>query len=748
MKKLIITLFILVFLAGCLKPTTETPLTSTPTPTPLATIAVQTTQTPPVEQAARTFLDAWKAEDYPAMYDLLDSQSQMEISQSEFSEIYDQVAVELALEDIEYEVLSTYIDPESAQVAFNVEYQSVLIEGLERDIILNLNLEDGNWKVQWSKAVIFPELEGDHSLLMYRQVPARGNIYDQEGKVIVAQARAVSLGITPSQIDPEREEDLLKELERVLDKPREAIQQEYADYAPQWKGFIPLGAVAYDEIRSRLGALQEFIDSGLIYRDFEGRYYFDGGVAPQAIGYVRWIQKEEKDYYKRRGYSVDEKVGAQGIEKWAEPYLSGERGGTLFIEDAEGEIVTQLASSEAKPAQEIFTTLEKGFQLDVRKALYGFSGAVVVLEVDTGRVLAMASSPNFDPNAFNTNNFNSSHQLQEYYQADRQNPFLNRATQGLYPLGSVFKIVTMAAALESGEFTPDTTYSCGYHFDELSGVRLNDWTWEHYQEELKQDDVNQYTQPSGTLNLIGGLRRSCNPYFWHIGLDLYRKGMTEAIADMAKGFGLGSPTGIEFVEDEAGNIPVPNSEVDATNLSIGQGKTQVTPLQVAQFIAALGNGGTMYRPQIVESIRTSGGEEVYSFEPDVAGELPISEETREAITTGMRQVVSSPRPSPGTAWHRFQGFPIPLAGKTGTAESGSGKAHAWFAGYTFADNPEKPDIAVVVVAENAGEGSEVAAPIFRRVVEQYFDQYLKLYPWESDFGVWEAWEPTPTPEEE
>lgn len=727
MKNRLILIFILVSLVGCNKSSSEATQTEEFTPTPgLATPVVQTTQTPDVEITAVDFLNSWKESDFQAMYELLNPASQALISEEEFSQLYHDFAVELALETLDYRILSSFIDPTQAQVAISVDYNSRLIDDLSREIILMLALAEGEWKIEWSKALIFPELEGENQLKLTRIVPSRGNIYDRDGSVIVAYAEAVSLGITPSQIKSKEEENLLNELDRDLDIPWQVIAAMYEDFPPDVDWYIPLGAISMDTIEGRLGILQSYTTTGLLLRTFDGRYYFSGGIAPQSIGYVRWIQEAEEDYYRILGYSRDEKVGGQGLESWGEPYLSGDRGGILYVVDGEGEILSQLARAEAGPASEIYTTIEKEFQLDVQKAMYGYNGAIVVLELDTGRVLAIVSNPHFDPNAFNSYYFNSNLLLQEYYKTDQKSPFLNRATQGLYPLGSVFKIITMAAGLESGEFQAGDKYDCGYFFEELGGVTLTDWTYDHFLEDDK-------TPPSGVLTLTEGLMRSCNPYFWHIGLDLYRKGLTDAVSEMAKGFGLGSLTGIGTIEEEAGNIPLPQSELDATNFAIGQGDTLVTPLQVAQFIAAIGNGGTIYRPQFVESIRTSGGEEIFSFEPQVVSELPISSTNLNIIKNAMVQVVDNPR---GTANHRIRGLQISVAGKTGTAESGSGESHAWFAGYTNNQNENKPDIAVVVIAENAGEGSDVAAPIFRRVVELYFNQVLRYYPWEAEIGVW------------
>ena len=727
LKKIILILVISVILVGCSRSTAESTLPVAETPTPgLATPVVQTTQAPDVEQAAIEFMDSWKSSDFTAMYSLLSSDSQAGIAEEDFVRTYHDFAVELALETLEYRILSSFIDPSQAQVAISVDYQSVVIDGINRDIILQLRIEDGVWKIDWTKGQLFPELEGDNQIKLTRLVPSRGNIYDRDGSVIVAYSDAISLGLTPSQINLKQEDDLLNELGNVLDIPPEVIFAMYEDYPPNVDWYLPLRALSMEAAEPRLGILTSYTTNGLLLRTFDGRYYFDGGVAPQAVGYVRWIQEAELDAYRILGYSAGEKVGGQGLERWGEDYLAGDRGGILTIEDAEGETITQLAREEAAPPAEIYTTFEKDFQVEVQKAMYGYNGAVVVMEIDTGRILAMASTPHFDPNAFNSNYYNSSFLLQEYYKGDQKSPFLNRVTQGIYPLGSVFKIITMAAALETGEFEAGDVYDCGYFFEELPGVTLNDWTYDKF---LEDDE----TPASGKLTLTEGLMRSCNPYFWHIGLHLFQNGYPEAVADMAKGFGLGSVTGIGTLPEEPGAVPIPQSELDATNLAIGQGDSLVTPLQVVRFIAALGNGGTLYRPQIVESIRSAGGEELYAFEPEVMGELPISDSTMNIVKNAMVQVVDNPR---GTANHRIRGLAIPVAGKTGTAESGSGESHAWFAGYTNNQNENKPDIAVVVIAENAGEGSDVGAPIFRRVVELYFNQVLRYYPWESEIGVW------------
>jgi len=386
-------------------------------------------------------------------------------------------------------------------------------------------------------------------------------------------------------------------------------------------------------------------------------------------------------------------------------------------------------------------TINKDFQEQAQQAMDGLPGAIVVLERDTGRVLAMVSSPGFDPNLFDPNNYNSMNLANMVN--DPNQPLYNRAAQGQYPLGSVFKIITMAAALESGVFTPESTYDCQYEFTELGPTHiLHDWTWEHCQNQLQEDPTLEACtiKPSGILTLPQGLMRSCDPWFYHIGFDLFNLGKTTAISDMARGFGLGQATGIQQVAESEGQVPVPGDGVQATSLAVGQGNLQVTPLQVADFIAAIGNGGTLYRPQLVEKIQSASGEALLAFRPEVRGTLPINQENLKVIQDAMREVVENPR---GTAYFRLSTLNIPMAGKTGTVETGFTEPHAWFAGYTMANNPDKPDIAIAVVVENKGEGSDWAAPIFRRIVEIYFyGKPQSVYWWEAAIGAIR----TPTPQ--
>ncbi len=731
-------LVLLSFLTGCTQARSSSTPTIVPSPT-LGSVSVGITPAPDANTAAIAFLDAWKADDYATMYAMLTSVSKDAVSQEDFEKHFRGIASEMALSGIDYDILSSLVaNPESAQVGYRLNFHSTLVGDLVKDTAMNLSLESGQWRVQWDDTLVMPELAGGNYMGMERFIPARANIYDRDGAALVAQTDATAIGLVPGQIDPEQEETLFTWLERLTGLRADDIRARYENFPPGVDWYLPLGEIPSDLVAKNIEFLSGL--SGLQLNSNKWRYYFDGGVAPHIVGYVTTIQQGQEEEFLRKGYRRDERIGQSGLEKWGEEYLSGLRGGALYIFDSNGQIVTRLAERQGQPSQAIFTTLDKDFQEGVQQALSGFRGAAVVLEKDTGRVLAMASSPGFDPNAFEPLNRNSADILQQIF-TDSSTPTFNRASQGQYPLGSVFKLITMAAGLESGVYTQDSTYDCGYFFNELDGVTLNDWTYEHY---LQGDE----TPPSGMLTLPEGLMRSCNPYFWHIGLDLYNQGMTTAVSSMATGFGLGQKTGIQGIEEEAGQIPVPQSQLDATNLAIGQGNTLVTPLQVAGFTAALGNGGTLYKPQLIEKIAPPDGEPTMTFKPEVIGKLPLSPENLEIIQDAMRSVVNNRR---GTAWHRFTGLDIPVYGKTGTAQSGSGEPHAWFSGYTMQGRQDKSDIAIAVVVENIGEGSDYAAPIFRRIVELYFEERPgKLYPWESGFYVTRTptpeFEETPTPE--
>ncbi len=687
-------------------------------------------EVPDARPVVEEYLDAWKANQYAEMYALLTSVSKAAQSEAKFIEHYRSVMIEAALEGVDYEILAILVNPDTAQARYKVTLKSILVGEISRETVMNLSLENGNWRVQWDDSLLLPELAGGNYLIMDREgyTPARANIYDRNGHALVALADAYSLGIYSGKIVEAQRSDLFGLLSELTGKSVAAVEAIYAS-APQGANwYLPVGQAPGEAIAAMQDTLSQY--EGLVIRSYKSRYYFEGGIAPHVVGYVSAIQAGEMDEYLRAGYRQDERVGRSGLEAWGEAYLSGKRGGALYVMNAQGQPVTRLAQSLAEPSSAIYSTIDKNLQIAVQQALGSFRGAIVVMERDSGKVLAMASSPSFDPNAFEPVNYNSAALLDDIL-TNTDQPLLNRATQGQYPLGSVFKIITMAAGLESGKYSADSTYQCGYFFDELPGVQLHDWTYDYYQQDRK-------TIPSGLLTLPQGLIRSCNPWFWHIGLSLYNQGLTTTLSQMARDFGLGKPTGMEILDEASGTLPDPENAIDATNMAIGQGDVLVTPIQVASFVAAVGNGGTRYQPTVIDRIVSTNGKVVYEYAPKIIGKLPVSKEHLSLIQEAMVGVIRSEKPF-GTAWHRFTGLEIPVAGKTGTAQTSSDRPHAWFAGYTFAEKETHPDIAIAVIVENIGEGSDYAAPIFRRVVELYFmGQPQKLYWWESTFNVTET----------
>jgi penicillin-binding protein 2 len=689
------------------------------------------------EGVAQAYLTAWMAGDFAGMYSLLSPNSQTEYTLEAFSSLYRSTATTMTLKSLEATPLSALSEATgtTAQFAFHVIYHTTVLGDIAQDITMQMIFANARWGIAWSPSLIFPALASGNTLQLEVTTPSRANIYDRNGKALVtADAATVTIQVVPGQISPDYEDQMLALLSVVLRTPPDQIRQNYAGLPPDYT--IAVGDADAEIFQAHYQELKSY--PGLYFVDKTSRRYFNV-LAPHVLGYTSFIPKDQLDDYKSLGYQGDEIVGLSGLEKWGESYLAGTRGGTLSAYTSDGQYFAQVSHKDSQPSQSLYATLDRDLQAMVQDTIqeaYTAGAAtwapkaggatVVVLDVHTGEVLAMANYPAFDPNVLNPQN---AHPLMTdaYIKDITTNPlrpFLNRATQGEYPPGSVFKIVSMSAAMGSGIMTPDYTYTC-------TGV------WEGLGADNPRYDWKEGGH--GTITLRQALTGSCNPFFYEIGLLTAQKDFN-ILPDYARQYGFGQTHDLQ-VEEEPGLIPDPDwllktrgetwTNAHSVNMAIGQGDVLVAPLQIATMIAAVANGGTVYKPQFVSKVGLLGETPSITFSPEVFGHINLTPDQLATIRASMYAVTSDQQL--GTAEYRLGSLSerLPVAGKTGTAQLSGSNAPpiAWFAGFAPYENPE---IAVVVMIENGGQGSAVAAPIFRRIIERYYS--LPVLDWPPDWS--------------
>ncbi len=691
-----------------------------PTHTPIPT------EIPTQEDAsgiAVAFFKAWEQGDLLGMYSLLTPQTQALIDSASFVARYQEAMDTATAHTILPQMLSAAQEGNQAEMAVRVMWQTTVVGDIVRDLTVPMAYENGRWGIIWDEGLILPELAGGNRLVLDERNPARANIYDANGRALAYQGTMITLGVIPGEIKDEAA--LLNVLSQALGKTPEEIKESYASALPNW--YVPVGDVPEEVMQQYVTSLQPFIGQGLAEPQTRlARLFAEGGIAPHLVGHTGFIPAEVVAEYTAQGYRGDEIVGLDGIELWGEDYLNGERGGTLTVIDPNGQYVGTVAERAPKQARSIYTTIDVELQTAVEQILADAvetyplptAGAAIVMDVNTGKILAMASYPDFDPTIYDPVRPDAANTLAAVY-ADPARPLLNRAAQGQYPAGSLFKVVTFTAAMNSGLFTPGSTY---YSSGTWSGLGPNfvkvDWL----------------PGGHGTVSYQTAITVSCNSCFYEAALAMDNVDPNHFPA-VAQQMGLGQLTGLVGIAEAPGTIPSPAwkeetlGEVwlpgDAVNMGIGQGFVQVTPLQVASIFSAIANGGTLYRPTLIDRIGAGGGAPEEPFPVQVNGEMPISPENLASLQQGLFDVTHSGR---GTAEFIFKGLSVPVAGKTGTAEDPPRNSHAWFAGYAPAGPYTRPDgtvttepeIAVVVIMENAGQGSEVAAPIVRQIMESYF----------------------------
>lgn len=515
----------------------------------------------------------------------------------------------------------------------------------------------------------------------------RGTIYDRNGLAIVDNRLSFDVVIIPQEVDDA--DTTYGRLSHALgvssSRIESIVKKDYtAPFAP-----ITISSDVDKDLAFRLEERKQQLP-GVLVLPRTIRWYVYGERTSHIIGYLSLINKDELEKLGDYGYSMSDLVGRSGIERAYDGYLRGEDGGTQLEVDATGRLVKILGSKNQKKGTDITLTVDAKLQAYASDCLEGVRGSVVVMDPRDGEILAMASSPSFDSNIFAERGRGG--EALDYMRSGSY-PMINRAINGQYPPGSIFKIIMADAALETKAIDERTTFVCsGKYF--VGKAEFDCWKEGGH----------------GPQDLRDAITHSCNIYFYNVG----RKLGPNVISEYAERFGLGRPTGIDLAGESSGLVPNPAwkrakrgqswYEGETVNYAIGQGDLLVTPLQMVEAVSVFATEGSAPRPHVIKKI---GNMDVQVPKPRT---VAVSKTAVRIIKSAMINVVAS---DTGTGQRaRIEGMTI--AAKTGTAQTPSGEPHAWFLGFAPADNPK---IAFVVMVEHGGHGGVSAADIAKKILD-------------------------------
>lgn len=535
-----------------------------------------------------------------------------------------------------------------------------------------------------------------------RIIPAvapRGTFYDRNGQLLVTNRPGFTVSLLP--LTSPIKEEVIERLSALVHVPVEDIKAKIAGHS----GFDPI-RIKTDVTPDIVSIIEEQKElyPGVMIENTPIRDYVLKQEGAHTFGYVSEINDEELKEKKADGYKSGDIIGKFGLEKIYDKYVRGEDGGDQVEVDVSGKPVKRLGRKMPVPGDDLVLTIDKDLQTAAEKAvddrlaaIHASAAAAVVMNPQTGEVLAMVSRPAFDPNLF-------AHGISSKdWTKLNNNPFHpmdNKTISGEYPPGSTFKIVTGTAALTEGKVAPEEKiFDSGHHWIIPKG--------------------NAEGEALGWINFQEALAHSDNVYFYEmgnrLGIDLLEK--------YARMFGLGQRTGIDLPYEAKGLVA--NREYKKKNFedgdwylsetfdaAIGQGFNLVTPLQAAMVMGEIAADGKRYKPHLVSRIQTQDGDVIKEFQPELLSELQVPANVIRLVQEGLHDVTKF-----GTAASTFRGFPVDIAGKTGTAENSQGRDHGWFVAYGPFDNP---NIVVAVIVEQGGFGSQSAVPIGREILEAAF----------------------------